>query len=63
MSIEPPDGSNVDGFNFDPPHFDKIAFARRACDTEPCIRGESWEYYNFSVHPATVTENILIALD
>ena len=72
ISIEPTDASNVDGLHdstnedtyFDDFNvYDQIAFARRSCNTEQCVRGENWEYYNYTIDPILVAEHILIALD
>jgi hypothetical protein len=67
MSIKPSDASDVDGLRSetsrDATVVDEIAFARRSCGLEQCIRGENWEYYNFTIDPSIVTENILIAFE
>ena len=67
MSIEPSDASDVDGLrgemSRDATAVDEIALARRSCDLGQCIRGENWEYYNFTIDPSIVTENILIAFE
>jgi len=66
-SLEPVEASDVDGLgsntNENPLLHDKIAFSRRSCDSEQCVRGEDWEYMNFTIDPQVVTDSILSTIE
>ena len=65
MFIEPSDASDVDGLRSETSRDATVVdeIVRRSCDLGQCIRGENWEYCNFTIDPSIVTENILIAFE
>ena len=66
QSLEPVEAYDVDGlkseWSKDPLAVDEIAMARRSCDLEQCVRGEDWEYMNFTIDPRIVVETIMVAM-